>query len=97
MAAYAIFRLLAEHDADKLDEYRIQARPTLVEHSARPLILRGKQQTFEGENSTATVVFEFSDYEAAMAWYSSPEYQACKALRADAADMEVTIVEGIPA
>jgi uncharacterized protein (DUF1330 family) len=39
-------------------------------------------------------VLEFPSYEAALACYRSPDYQAAKALRQGKADADVVVIEG---
>jgi uncharacterized protein (DUF1330 family) len=41
------------------------------------------------------VAIEFESFEAAQRYYYSPEYQAAKAFREGAADMEIVLVEGV--
>ena len=41
-----------------------------------------------------TVVLEFPSYEAALACYRSPEYQAAAALRQGKAELDLFIIEG---
>jgi uncharacterized protein (DUF1330 family) len=40
-------------------------------------------------------VLEFEDYETARRYYHSQQYQAAKALRAGAAQIEMVLVEGV--
>ncbi|WP_245473555.1 DUF1330 domain-containing protein [Bradyrhizobium zhanjiangense] len=39
-------------------------------------------------------MLEFKDYATALACYRSPEYAKAKALRADAVDIDVIVIEG---
>ena len=50
------------------------------------LVRGGKFETVEGSSRTRNVVIEFPNYEAALACYNSPEYQANIKLRDAAAD-----------
>lgn len=95
MSAYAIFEMKTLHDAQLMDQYRAKARPTLVAHGAKPLVLRGEQKVLEGDAIDCVVVLEFESYEKALTWYNSPEYQECKKLREKAADINTVIVKGI--
>ena len=64
--------------------------------SAMPRVVYGRSEAPEGANPDGVVVMEFPTYEAAKGWYESPEYQKAVALRKDAADWRVVIVEGLP-
>ncbi len=48
----------------------------------------------EGNARERNVVLEFDSFDAARAYYHSQDYQAAKALREGAADMEIVLVEG---
>ena len=61
---------------------------------ARFLVRGGRQEVTEGQARTRTVVLEFPSYEAAVACYRSPDYQAAKALRQGKADADLVVVEG---
>lgn len=62
---------------------------------AKPLARGGRYEAVEGPARGRNVVLEFETFEAARAYYYSPEYQAAKALRAGAADAEFVLVEGV--
>ena len=42
------------------------------------------------------MIVEFDSLEQARKFYHSPEYQAAKAARKDAAKMNILVVEGLP-
>jgi uncharacterized protein (DUF1330 family) len=60
----------------------------------RYLVRGGRCEMTEGRVRSRTVVLEFPSYEAALACYRSPEYQAAKALRQGKADADIVVVEG---
>ena len=60
----------------------------------RFLVRGGTREVFEGRVRGRTVVLEFPSYEAALACYRGPEYQAAKRLRDRKADVDLVIVEG---
>ena len=47
----------------------------------------------EGRLRSRSVVIEFPSYEAALACYRSPDYQAAAALRKGKADLDLVIIE----
>jgi len=61
----------------------------------RPLIRGGRFTPVEGQSRSRNVVIEFPDYEAALACYNSPEYQANIKVRQPHSVVEFVIVEGI--
>jgi uncharacterized protein (DUF1330 family) len=61
---------------------------------ARFLVRGGAREVVEGTVRGRTVVLEFPSYEAALACYRSPEYQAAMALRKGKADVDLFVVEG---
>jgi uncharacterized protein (DUF1330 family) len=58
------------------------------------LVRGGTRELPEGQVRGRTVVLEFPSYEAALACYRSPEYQAAKALRAGKGTLDLVVVEG---
>ena len=49
----------------------------------------------KARRAARNVVIEFESYDAARAYYFSQEYQAAKAEREGAAQMEIVLVEGV--
>ena len=60
---------------------------------ARYLVRGGRGEVMEGAQRARTVVLEFPSYEAALACYRSPEYQAAIALRKGKADADIVVIE----
>jgi uncharacterized protein (DUF1330 family) len=54
----------------------------------------GSFELFEGAARSRSVVVEFPSYEAALACYRSPEYQAAAALRQGKAEFDLVVIEG---
>ena len=52
------------------------------------------REVVEGKARSRIVVIEFPSYEAALACYRSPDYQAVKKLREGKAEVDLIIVEG---
>lgn len=65
-----------------------------AKYDARFLVRGGRFDAVEGSARQRHVVIEFESYEAALACYRSPEYQAAAKLRQAYAQSEVLIVEG---
>jgi uncharacterized protein (DUF1330 family) len=60
----------------------------------RFLVRGGTREVAEGQVRGRTVVLEFPSYEAALACYRSPEYQAAKRLRDGKGTLDLIVVEG---
>ena len=66
----------------------------LGKFGGRFLVCGGAHEVVEGRVRSRTVVLEFPSYEAALACYRGPEYQAAKRLRDRKADVDLVIVAG---
>jgi uncharacterized protein (DUF1330 family) len=60
----------------------------------RFLVRGGAREVLEGRVRGRTVVLEFPSYDAALACYRSPDYQAAKKLRDGNANFDLIVVEG---
>jgi len=60
----------------------------------RFVVRGGKFTAVEGQSRSRNVVIEFPDYDAAMACYNSPEYQANIKVRQPHSQAELIIIEG---
>ena len=60
----------------------------------RFLVRGGAREVTEGRVRSRTVVLEFPSFEAALACYRSPDYQAAKKLRDGNAEFDLLIIEG---
>ena len=61
---------------------------------ARFLVRGGRQEVMEGKVRSRCVIMEFPSYEAALACYRSPEYQAAKALRQGKGEVDLIVHDG---
>jgi uncharacterized protein (DUF1330 family) len=62
-------------------------------YGARFLVRGGRQEVTEGKQRARAVVLEFPSYDAALACYRSPEYQAAAALRKGKAEIDLVVIE----
>ena len=81
-------------DPETYERYKAANAVPFAEYGARFLVRGGTQDTVEGDSHPRTVVIEFPSLEAAKACYASATYQAAKAIRDDAAEGRLIIVEG---
>ncbi len=92
MAAYVIFNYLQVFDEERILDYRRQAHPTVGKYGGRVNVGPGEMLVLEGPASCFMIIAEFADMASARAWYESPEYQAARAIREQAAEVQVSIV-----
>lgn len=83
------------HDVDRFKEYLGATPSVLGQHGGRFLARGGQYEAVEGQGRTRNSVIEFPSYQAALDCYRSEAYQAAKKLRLGAADMELSILEGV--
>lgn len=81
-------------DADGYRPYTLANQSAFGKFGGRFLVRGGRYEAMEGHARTRHVVMEFPSYDAALACYRSPEYQAAKALRMGKADIDLLIIEG---
>ncbi len=65
-----------------------------AQYGARFLIRGGRFEAVEGAARSRNVVIEFPSYQAALDCYRSPEYTEAMALRLDASEADILIIEG---
>ncbi len=86
---------VAVTDPEQYKLYIAASVPVFAKYGVNMLARGGKAERMEGEGGPRNVVIEFPSLEAAIACYRSPEYQAAKALRKNAGEASVVLVEGI--
>ena len=70
-----VFQSNFNNSEEKLNEYALKAKIAADKYSGIFIIRGGKNRTNEGINSPRTTVVEFPDYNTAIKFYDSPEYQ----------------------
>jgi uncharacterized protein (DUF1330 family) len=90
---YIIVRMTVT-DPETYAAYAEMASAAIRQYGAKPLVRGGAYEALEGEARPRNVVLEFESYDAARAYWFSPEYQAAKAKRLPAGVGEVVLVEG---
>jgi uncharacterized protein (DUF1330 family) len=81
-------------DADAYKPYLVANQAPFGQFGARYLVRGGRRDVMEGRARSRIVVLEFPSFEAALACYRSPEYQAAKKLREGKAEADVIVTEG---
>lgn len=82
-------------DPDAYARYAAASTKAIAAHGGRALARGGRHEALEGKARARNVVLEFESYEAARAYFDSTEYQAARALRQGAAEIEMVLVEGV--
>jgi hypothetical protein len=88
---------IARVDIDDFEKYKAyvaaNAEP-LKKYGAVFIVRSGRFENPEGTSRSRNVVLEFPSYEAALACYKSPEYQAAMTFRTPVSTCDVVIIEG---
>ena len=82
------------HDPDTYKNYVAANGAAFSKYGGRFLVRGGKYEAVKGASRSRNVVIEFPSYEAALACWNSPEYQAAKAKQEGGADMDTIVIEG---
>ena len=81
-------------DPDNYPKYIAANRAAFEKYGAKFVVRGGRYDAVEGIKGDRHVVIEFPSYEAALACYHSPDYQAAKALRQGKAEADIVVIEG---
>lgn len=81
-------------DAEGYKAYQAANAKPFGMFGARFLVRGGRQEVMEGKVRSRCVIMEFPSYEAALACYRSPEYQAAKALRQGKGEIDLIVNDG---
>ena len=80
MSAYVIVNYEIS-DPVQYQKYVMASVPLLQKHAVEVLVAEPHATVLEGEGQCVNVVLKFKSQEAAMAWYTDPDYQAAKKIR----------------
>lgn len=95
MAAYIIGRIEIT-DQETFQRYAAQVPETIRNHGGRYLVRGGASEVLEGSMpDRRTVCIEFTDREAALGWYNSPEYVPLREMRMAASVGDLFVVDGV--
>lgn len=96
MAAYVLIVVDRELDPEKMHEYRVGARESLIKHKGKLLTLPSSNKlAIEGEDAETIIIVEFPTMESAKNWYYSEDYQGPAKIRQAATISRGFIVEGV--
>lgn len=80
-------------DAEAYGKYAVAAGPAIAAHGGVFLARATRYLQLEGNDRARNVVARFPSFEAAVACYNSPEYQAALAHAKGASERDLVIVE----
>lgn len=81
------------HDAEAYGRYAELAGPAIARYGGVFLARGGRYRQLEGTDRPRNVVARFPSFEAAVACYESPEYQAALAHARGAATRDLVVIE----
>ena len=81
-------------DAEAYKTYIAANGAAFAKFGARFIVRGGAMENPEGHARARNVVIEFPSFEAAKACYHSPEYATAHAIRRNAAESDLIIIEG---
>lgn len=90
---YWIVRVDVE-DPERYKAYVAANAEPYKKYGAHFLVRGGRFEGLEGASRSRNVVIEFPSYDAAVACWKSPEYQAARALREPVSTLDLVIIEG---
>lgn len=82
-------------DPEAYARYAAAGGQAIAAHGGRILARGGRREALEGTARARNVILEFDSYDAARAYFLSADYQAARALRQGAAEIEMVLVEGV--
>jgi uncharacterized protein (DUF1330 family) len=88
---------IASGEVSDVEQYKKYAAANAVpfaKFGARFLVRGGAFECMEGSTASRNVVIEFPSYEAALACYRSPEYQAAIELRKPVSKLDLIVIQG---
>lgn len=96
MASGYIIASVTVTKPEQYEEYRKWSTEAMRAHGAEVCVRGGKVEVLEGDwNPGRTVILKFPSFEAARAFYDTPEYLRAREAREGAAIMRMVCVEGV--
>ena len=81
-------------DPERYREYVRLDTPVVARFGGRFLVRGGRSAALEGDILDRHVVIEFPDYDTALAFYHSDEYQRAAEIRRESAESRMLVVAG---
>tara|TARA_B100000131_G_scaffold298345_1_gene317832 strand:+ start:600 stop:896 length:297 start_codon:yes stop_codon:yes gene_type:complete len=94
MKGYWISLYLTVESQENLKKYSQAVIPIIKSFGGVPIIRGGQHKTFDGEDFSRTVIWEFPSYEKALECHNSKEYQAGWDLAKHTTKRHMQVIEG---
>ena len=92
--AYWVSLYFEIQNQDNLKKYAETVTPIIKSYGGVPIVRGGKYQTYEGNEFSRTVIWEFPSYEKAVECHNSKEYLAGWDLAKNTTRRHMQVVEG---
>ena len=92
---YWISLYLKVDNQENLKKYAETVTPIIKSYGGVPLVRGGKYQTFDGDNFTRTVIWEFPSYDDAISCHESTDYKSAWSYAEGTTKRIMFIVEGV--
>jgi len=94
MSAYAIVQINVTNK-ENYQEYLKKVTPIVEKYNGKYLVRSGKFKVLLGRwDYLRNVIVEFPDYNTAIDWYNSNEYEPIKKIREENSEGNIIIIEG---
>ncbi len=94
MKGYWISLYLTVESQENLKKYSQAVIPIIKSFGGVPIIRGGQHKTFDGEDFSRTVIWEFPSYQKALECHNSKEYQAGWDLAKHTTKRHMQVIEG---
>tara|TARA_B100001094_G_C17433858_1_gene440374 strand:- start:64 stop:363 length:300 start_codon:yes stop_codon:yes gene_type:complete len=91
---YWISLYLKINNQENLKKYAETVKPIIKGYGGVPLVRGGEHKTFDGDEFTRTVVWEFPSYDSALKCHNSREYQDGWSLAKNTTIRHMQVIEG---
>jgi uncharacterized protein (DUF1330 family) len=85
------------HDAEAYEGYKPLSLAAVEQYGGRFIVRGGASEILEGKWTPPQrmIIVEFDSVEQAKRFYHSPEYQAARKMRENAAEMNMLVISGV--
>ncbi|MFL2893555.1 MAG: DUF1330 domain-containing protein [Candidatus Pelagibacter sp.] len=94
MKGYWVSLYTKIENEENLKKYAQTVTPIIKKYGGVALVRGGKHKTFEGDDFTRTVIWEFPSYEKAIECHNSDEYKAGWNLTKATTSRHMQVIEG---